>query len=282
MHQVEPCSSSGDCHVWKELGEEPWGEEEQVQVLHHDLPFSPERIEELRRQGRENREDIVEYSLIFYTSVEFAAETSDIPLFVDTAIADMNKNYEDSAIPLRVTLHCIRDSTISEYPMVSTSDMLHRFDDYMSSSAELRNSADAAQLLITKFSTANCGVGYTYTVTSGHGHTLTVVKKSCAYGYHSSGHELGHNFGCQHDKAHGSNSHYDYGYGWFIGPPGFGYRTCMAYSDDGHKTRLNRFSNPELSYQGEATGDQDEADNARVIRDNRFLMAAIGDETESC
>ena len=24
------------------------------------------------------------------------------------------------------------------------------------------------------------------------------------------------------------------------GPPGFGYRTCMAYNDDGHKTRLNR------------------------------------------
>ena len=30
--------------------------------------------------------------MIFYTSVEFAAETSDIPLFVDTAIADMNKS----------------------------------------------------------------------------------------------------------------------------------------------------------------------------------------------
>merc|ERR1712127_573408 len=132
------------------------------------------------------------------------------------------------------------------------------------------------------FTNANCGIGFTYTAASGDGHTLTVVKKSCAYGYHSSGHEVGHNYGCQHNKENGHNTHYDYGYGWFIGPDGFGYRTCMAYSEDGHKTRLNRFSNPLLFYDGEVTGTFDTADNARVITENRFLMAAIGDESPNC
>ena len=37
------------------------------------------------------REDITTFSITFYTTVEFAEQTADIPLFVDTAIADMNK-----------------------------------------------------------------------------------------------------------------------------------------------------------------------------------------------
>jgi len=267
--------------VWKEQGEE-FGEEEQVQVGERGIHLPEHVIEELEEQGRRNREDITTFSITFYTTVEFAEQTADIPLFVDTAIADMNKGYEDSDIPVRVELHCIRPSTISESPAMSSSDMLHMFSDYMGSYGEIRVSADAAQLLATHFSSSTCGSGYTYTASSGSGHTLTVVKKSCSYGYHSSGHEVGHNYGFQHNQENGHNSHYDYGYGWFIGPPGFGYRTCMAYSADGYKTRLNRFSNPTLFYQGEVTGDFSEADNAWVIRENRFLMAAIGDESRQC
>ena len=68
---------------------------------------------------------------------------------------------------------------------------------------------------------------------SGHGHTLSTVKKSCAFGYHSSIHEVGHNFGCQHDEDNADNSHYDYGYGYLLGPDSLdntGYRTAMAYN----------------------------------------------------
>ena len=78
-----------------------------------------------------------------------------------------------------------------------------------------RGSADAAQLLANDFH--NCGSGYTYTASSGSGHTLSTVKKSCSYSYHSSIHEVGHNFGCHHDRDNGHNSHYEYGYGWLIG-----------------------------------------------------------------
>ena len=78
-----------------------------------------------------------------------------------------------------------------------------------------RGSADSAQLLANNFH--NCGSGYTYTASSGSGHTLSTVKKSCSYSYHSSIHEVGHNFGCHHDRDNGHNSHYEYGYGWLIG-----------------------------------------------------------------
>ena len=109
--------------------------------------------------------------------------------------------------------------------------------------------------------------------------------KSCAFGYHSSIHEVGHNFGCQHDEDHGHNSHYVYGYGSLIGPYGLdntGYRTAMCYNTDGHKTRLNYLSNPNVEYKGYPTGDAAKADNARVVKENRFFMANIGDESETC
>ena len=56
----------------------------------------------------------------------------------------------------------------------------------------------------------------------------------------------------------------------------------MAYNNDGHKTRVNYLSNPRVEYKGYSTGDADSADNARVVKENRFLMADIGDESKSC
>ena len=77
-------------------------------------------------------------------------------------------------------------ASFSEHPEMSSSDMLHKFRDYMDSYDELRLarmmmmimrtiltmmvmifmvrvSADAAQLLATKFSSSTCGSGFTYT-----------------------------------------------------------------------------------------------------------------------
>merc|ERR1711864_55167 len=135
--------------------------------------------------------------------------------------------------------------------------------------SQIRKKADAAQIFAANFDPSGCGCGYTYTVPNENGHTLTAVKKSCAYGYHSSAHGNGH------------NTHYNYGYGWLIGHNS-GYRTCMAYNNPGYSTRLGRFSNPRLFYNDDRTGDVEEGDNARVITDNRFLMAEIGDESQSC
>ena len=38
------------------------------------------------------RDEVTEFSITFYTTVEFVEQTDDIPLFVDTAIADMNRS----------------------------------------------------------------------------------------------------------------------------------------------------------------------------------------------
>ena len=36
-------------------------------------------------------DEVATFSLTFYTTVEFEEQTVDVPLFVDTAIADMNR-----------------------------------------------------------------------------------------------------------------------------------------------------------------------------------------------
>ena len=72
------------------------------------------------------------------------------------------------------------------------------------SDAALRNTADAAALITWEL--PGCGVAFTYTYANGL--TLSVTRKSCATGYYSFGHELGHNFGCNHNPEASTNTRY--------------------------------------------------------------------------
>ena len=79
---------------------------------------------------------------------------------------------------------------------------------------------------------------------------------------------------------------------------GVGYRTVLAYSNPGYSRRVLHVSNPDVLFKGQTgvvlltninyvstdypTGVREEANNARVITENRFMMADIGDESEQC
>merc|ERR1711962_1958072 len=70
----------------------------------------------------------------------------------------------------------------------------------------------------------------------------------------------------------------------FIGPTKWwrkGYRSSMAYPKAGHRHRINYFSNPDVMYKGYPTGTE-KNNCARVIKENRFGMAALGDESKTC
>ena len=86
-----------------------------------------------------------------------------------------------------------------------------------------------------------------------------------------------------------TNPRYRHGHGHLIAKGldrafGSGYRTILAYTDANHMNRMNYYSNPSvyLPQTGQPTGIVGLADNARVIRENRFAMAEVGDESSDC
>ena len=160
-------------------------------------------------------------------------------------------------------------------------------------SVNLRAGADAAALLVSAGRTIGaCGIATQNGITNGQ--TTFLVAKDCVDNY-SFGHELGHNFGLQHNIENAIPTVYHpdgYGY-WvddFAGAPA-GIRTIMAYPDNAglYPERVNYYSNKDLDidhnnhwwcllgaadlgsgYPGKS------ADNAAVLNRMRFSFAQIG------
>jgi len=169
--------------------------------------------------------------------------------------------------------HCIEEADLHD--QYSGGNMLSKIRCYKKTYEALLNSADAAALLVEKFSV--CGIASYNSFM--YGGPVSTSQKSCALGYYTFGHELGHNFGCLHDARQGSNPKHPYGLGKHL--EGTGKRTNMAYYAPGHGTKINWYSNPDVMYQGVPTGTENE-NNARVLREHRFAFATIGDESKAC
>jgi hypothetical protein len=79
----------------------------------------------------------------------------------------------------------------------------------------LRKSADIALLMTTDGD--SCGIAWQDMISTGE--TIGVVARSCATGYYSTGHEIGHMFGCYHNKeASGLNPTYKFANGFLMNP----------------------------------------------------------------
>ena len=273
---IEKCSTG---HVWKEYDVSSFGTDDVV-PFPGDSTDPDKFAARYARQGVEDNSTIVTYSVMFYYTPEFASITSDIAGYIDQVIAETNQGYENSGIPVRVSRFCIEAATIND--IADTGDFISAFANMKGSSTALRNSADSAALLAKDFN--SCGVAYLGTYNSGW--TVSIATKSCALGYFSFGHELGHNYGSHHNPEVASNSMFSYGHGHLIaaGNGNSGVRTILAYSASGHSTRVNYYSNPAVSYPstGTPTGVTGVSNNAAVITENRFAFAALGDESATC
>ncbi len=267
---VEYCGNG--VHVLKQLDVEkledgPTGEDEELLI---GRDFTPEKVEDTTT--------IVTYSVKVYYTPSFAAVTADIEAFVEQAIQETNQGYINSDVPLRVSALCIEEATIDDIP--NGSDLLNTFKNMKDTVENLRDSADVTILLVKEFE--SCGIGFTNTISTGN--TVTVAAKSCAIGYYSFAHEIGHNIGLMHNIEISYNPWYPDGYGYLIpkGTSSTGLRTILAYRAAGHNTRVNYYSNPVIIHPitETATGVVDAANNARILTLNRFSLAALGDESQ--
>ena len=250
---LESCGSAG--HVWKQIDVRLLGDDEGVS-LGNGTSSSDDSKKDFdggvvkASTGGKNAGDnstIVTYSIKFYYTPEFQAATPDIEGFIDAVVDETNLGYNNSQVPLKATKLCTELATIND----STPNILNAFANMKSSATELRDTADAAALLVLGFS--YCGQGYLNTIPSGY--TVSVTRKSCALGYYSFGHEVGHNIGLHHNVEASTNTAYPYGHGHLIdaGTASTGVRTILAYNANGHSTRVNYYSNPSVNYPGTGT-----------------------------
>jgi len=278
---LEPCSNFTGCHVWKE--------DEKVEILmkkdgrsvsNRELGTKvalTEKMKKLVQKGKADDTTVVEFSIRFYYTKEFVKATSDVTLFFNQVLAVTNQGFRNSKIPVKAKIFCIEATTLTD--QAEADDLRKNFEKLKGAGVAgriaLLDTADAAALFVVK--TNQAGLGQHRGWDSNN--TLTVNVKRHSFTSFVFGHEIGHNFGCEHDpKTEPKNKYYNYGYGSLINPK---YLTIMGYPSGKYENVINYYSNPKVLYKGVATGTKTQ-DNARVIKENRFAMAAVGDESGTC
>jgi len=271
---VENCGQDG--HVFKEIDIANIGEDVAVvdETGGQQIDYDSNQPE--MEQGGAT------FSVKFYYTPEFAEATADIDGFLDQVLSETNQGYMNSGVNLTITKHCSELATVSDG--TDSYDTFDAFKTMKGDVAMLRGTADVAALITSNTVGNICGLGSLNVIASGN--TVSLTAKPCALGYYSFGHEVGHNIGLHHDPATSTNTYYPYGHGHLIaagnGNPGL--RTILAYYADGHSTRVNYYSNPDINHPSTGTplGVDGLSDNARLLNEKATSLAAIGDESETC
>ena len=217
-----------------------------------------------------------------FATTNTAYATSESALRINRVGSILIKEYTDTAIAKDVTLATINNN----------SGVFADLEDTRSSVgadlvALLRNVNDGGIAYIGQIS--NIGQTSTTPETWNNPRVMYSVTGVCNFsgpGCDSIfAHELGHNMGLQHDRGNAGTALFGtraYAFGWKInsGNAARDFRTIMSYSPPGN--RILAFSNPNLSTCNpsgwaptDACGVADSEDNARVLNENRFMVAAI-------
>jgi peptidyl-Asp metalloendopeptidase len=210
------------------------------------------------------------------TSAAQAAATS--------AIAAANTAYQNSGVTPRVRLAGTAEVSYAETgnSVTALTDLQGSSDGKMDEVHTLRNQlgADAVSMLVLNGG-GTCGVAFVMTSPSANfaSSAFSVVPNNCAVGNLSFPHEMGHNFGLEHDRfvANGSPA-YPYGFGYV--DTNHQFRDIMAYANAcGSCPRIPYFSNPNLTYLNRPLGVSYEsspstsADNVRALNNAASIIA---------
>ncbi len=215
--------------------------------------------------------------LVAYSPEAKAANGGDdgIAALITLAVAETNQAYLNSQAPVQLRLVGTLETATSESGDMSTDlgRLVSTTDGYLDEVLVEREAVGADVVSLIVHSGVHCGLGYQMGMLhpAYAEYAFNVVKDNCATGYYSFGHEIGHNLGLSHDHANADAGLFAYSYGHQAGDGAF--HTIMAYSCPGGCARVQHFSNPEISYDGQPTGVLDYADNALALVDTAPLVA---------
>jgi hypothetical protein len=209
-----------------------------------------------------------------------AGGVAGITALINSAIAEANDAYTRSGINARLNLvHAAEVAyTESGNAQVDLPRLQNPSDGQMDTVPQLRNQFGADIVcLLTESMASYAGLGYVMPGLnpSFASHAYSVVRRVYANGFFVVAHEIGHNLGCMHDRQNSSNAGaLPHSYGHRFSAGGVTYRTVMAY-DPGQ--RIPHFSNPQVTFNGTATGiasgQANSADNANTINQTAPVAA---------
>lgn len=200
--------------------------------------------------------------------------TGDAGGLINLAVAETNQGYANSGVGISLQLAGAYSTSYKESGNFNTD--LSRFrgtkDGQMDSFHSTRNSiaADVGVLIINNSSSCGLASG----IGSSAATAFAAVHYSCATGYYSFGHEIGHLQSARHDPAADpTNAPYAYGHGYRYDAGGW--RTIMAYNCPANCTRINYWSNPAKTYGGAAMGTTAKNHNQRALNNTKATIAAF-------
>jgi hypothetical protein len=223
-----------------------------------------------------------------------SARTAALQSAFDAAIAKVNSDLAASAVTARVKLVAIAETHYDENAApagtvqdAALSALYTTADGQMDELHALRDQvgADLVCLALNRADFASTGLAFVLDTPGNNLNPLfafSVVQYSAIAGTVLVSHELGHSFGCAHDREHSLNpGAYPYSYGYrFTAANGRQYHDIMSY-DPG--IGLSYYSNPALtapapapanSPGGIAPGLPGESDTALTIEQNAFEVAS--------
>jgi len=212
--------------------------------------------------------------MVNYTAAA-ASASGNISSLINLAVSETNTGYANSGVEISMVLANKSQVTYTQSSSFSTDLSRYRgtTDGYMDSIHTTRNSvtADVAVLLINNSSSCGLASGIGSTAST----AFAVAHWSCATGYYSFGHEIGHLQSARHDPAADpTTTPYAYGHG-YQKTSGTKWRTIMAYDCSGGCSRLNYWSNPAKTYGGAAMGTTSTNHNQRVLQNTKATIAAF-------
>ncbi|MGZ0708762.1 M12 family metallo-peptidase [Coraliomargarita sp. W4R53] len=225
--------------------------------------------------------------MVVYTSGALAHEGSQANMDANISEAYLKANlvHANSLTELEVNVvHALEVDYDESYSASADLYALSRFDDVIDHVNYLREYVYFADF-VSFFVDTNSAGGLGFRPSSydriDYGYSLVRVQQSDTTSY-TTVHELGHNMGLGHSRGQRQQAFksgiqpYAAGWQWANedSPASVGYCSVMTYEDfDGtgadEYDRVGYFSNPEVYYEGDATGDVNSGNAASVLREGR-------------
>lgn len=229
--------------------------------------------EQLGGSSNGARNPIIDVMVVYTNAARNGAGgTNGMNSLINLAITETNDAYNNSDVNQRLNLAHSYQVTYNETGNFSTelSRLRAKNDGHMDDVHQERDTyaADCVAMIVN--GSQYCGIAYLMSNPSAgfESNAFSVTARTCATGYYSFGHELGHNMGSTHDRQNGSGGAYNYSYGWRTSNNQW--RTVMAYSPG---TRIKYFSNPNKNRNGLPLGQAGSAENYRSLNNTANIVA---------